>query len=126
MKKIIPAVLTGVAIMALASQAFAMDMDSVRRHDKPDINSTQAAEVCAASTLGAAYMAAEGSDEKTLNTTLGRAWLKLALQATGHDPNDYIDNVLVANMQALYDSGDDTVKFYHDYCLVLSKQLLDG
>ncbi|MBW8880709.1 MAG: hypothetical protein JF615_04565 [Asticcacaulis sp.] len=116
----------GVLALAAVSQASAMDMDSVRRHDKPDIASAQAAEVCAASTMGAAYLAADGSDEKTLNTTLAKGWVALAVKATGHDANDYIDNVLISNMQALYDAGDDTVKFYHDYCLVLSKQLLDG
>ncbi len=114
------------AVLTLAQPAAAMDMAKVHAHEPLDIASTQAAEVCAASTMGAAYMAPKGSDEATLNTTLGRAWVKLAIQATGKDANDYIDHILTANMQALYDDGNDTVKFYHDACLVASKQLLNS
>ena len=117
--------LTGVAaIFALAQPAAAMDMAKVHAQTAFDINSSAAAEVCAASMMGAAYMAAPGTDDAKLYTTLGRAWVSLALKDTGKTMGDYADTILTPNMQALYDDGDATVKFYKDYCLVASKKLM--
>lgn len=113
-----------VLAFGLASSAGAMDLDKVKAHQEPDIASDQAAQVCAASMMGAAYLAEKGSDDAELYTTLARAWVSLAVKTTTRTSDDYIDNVLMSDMQALYDAGDDTVTFYKLYCLKASKTLL--
>jgi hypothetical protein len=127
MKKHVTAWVAGVVMsFGVSSFASAMDLAAVKRHEEPEITSNQAVQVCAASMMGAAYLAEKDSEDAELYTTLGRAWVSLAKKVSTRTGDDYIDNELMPDMQALYDSGDDTVKFYQLYCLKASKQLLEG
>ncbi len=114
------------AVALMAGHAMAMDVNQVKAKATPEEGSAQWAEVCAASMMGAAYVSDKDSDDQKLYVTLGKAWIQLAITANGKTYDDYIDNQLTGDMQALYDSGDDVVMFYHQYCLQQSKKLLDS
>ena len=117
---------TAGAALAFASDAPAMDVDQVKAKATPETGSTQWAEVCAASYMAQAYNATAGSDDQKGYLTLGKAWIQLAISANGKTYDDYVDNQLTGDMQALYDSGDDVVSFYQTYCAVESKKMLDS
>jgi len=118
------------AAMALAfsvvSSASAMDAGQVKAKATPEEGSTQWAEVCAASMMGGAYTATAGSDAQKGYLSLGKAWIQLAITSNGKTYNDYVDNQLTADMQTLYDAGDDTVSFYQQYCAAQSQKLLNS
>ncbi|ESQ86993.1 hypothetical protein ABAC460_21675 [Asticcacaulis sp. AC460] len=127
MKKYVLGWVAGVVLsFGVSSVASAMDLNAVKRHEEPEITSNQAVQVCAASMMGAAYLAEKGSDDAELYTTLGRAWVSLSQKVSTRTGDDYINNELMPDMEALYNEGDETVKFYKLYCLKASKQLLEG
>lgn len=126
MKKTGIFVATAAVVALLAGHAMAMDVDQVKAKATPEEGSAQWAEVCAASMMGAAYVSDKDSDDQKLYVTLGKAWIQLAISANGKTYDDYIDNQLTGDMQALYSSGDDVVIFYHQYCLEQSKKMLDS
>ncbi|EGF89359.1 hypothetical protein ABI_47070 [Asticcacaulis biprosthecium C19] len=127
MKKQVFVWVAGVVLsLGMSSYASAMDLASVQRHEEPELTSNQAVQVCAASMMGAAYMAEKGSEDAELYTTLGRAWVSLSQKVSTRSGDDYINNELMPDMEALYNAGDETVKFYKLYCLKASKQLLEG
>ncbi len=117
--------LAGVAFaLTLSSSASAMDLDQVKAKATPEEGSAQWAEVCAATYMAQAYTAT--GDEQQGALTLGKAWIKLALEANGKTYDDYIDNQLTGDMQGLYDSGDDVVGFYKTYCAQQSQKMLNS
>lgn len=123
--KIFCALAAGVALgLTLAPAAQAMDLDQVKAKATPETGSAQWAEVCAATYMAQAYTTT--GDEQQGALTLGKAWIKMALEANGKTYDDYIDNQLTGDMQGLYDAGDDVVAFYKTYCAVESKKMLDG
>jgi len=110
--------------LALVMPAAAMDVASVKRMDTPAQDSSQSLQVCAASMSAAAYLAEKDSDDQQLYITLAKAWVTLASKDAGKDYNAYLDDPLLADMQAIYDAGDDVVLFYKRYCLIESKRML--
>ena len=120
------AVAAGLAVMMAASAAGAMDVSQVKAKATPETGSTQWAEVCAASFMGTAYLAPQGSDEQSGALTLGKAWVQLAISANGKTYDDYVDNQLTGDMQSLYDAGDDVVAFYKQYCAAESQKMLNS
>ena len=114
------------AVALVAGHASAMDVEQVKAKATPETGSAQWAEVCAATYMAQAYTAEKDSDEQKGALTLGKAWIQLAISANGKTYDDYVDNQLTGDMQALYDSGDDVVSFYKTYCAVESKKMLDS
>ena len=113
------------ALMAVTA-ASAMDVGQVKSKATPETGSTQWAEVCAATFMGQAYLAEKDSDAQKGALTLAKAWISLATNLNGKTYDDYVDNQLTGDMQALYDAGDDTVAFYKHYCAVESQKMLDS
>ena len=111
---------------SLVSAASAMDVDQVKARATPEEGGKQWAEVCAASMMGAAYTAPADSDEQKGYVTLGKAWVQMAITSNGKTYDDYVNNQLTADMQALYDAGNDTVSFYQQYCAAQSQKLLNS
>ncbi len=126
MKKLASLAAGAAAVLMIASGAQAMDVAKVKAKDTPVTGSQQWAEVCAATFMGLAYTAKADSDEQKGYVTLGKAWVQMAISTNGKTYDDYVDNQLTGDMQALYDAGDDTVAFYQHYCAVESKKMLDS
>lgn len=126
-KQAIFALAAGVALaLSWGSAVSAMDAAQVKAKATPEEGSTQWAEVCAASMMGGAYTATAGSDDQKGYLALGKAWIQLAISSNGKTYDDYVDNQLTADMQTLYDAGDDTVSFYKQYCAAQSQKLLNS
>ena len=113
-------------VLSLAMPAAAMDIAAVKRKETPAQDSAQAAQVCAAAMSGAAYLAEKDSEDQELYITLAKAWVGMAASFSGKEYNAYLDDPLMADMQALYDAGDDVVVFYQHYCLVETKRIMES
>jgi len=110
-------------VLAMPALAHAeVDIDAMKAHETPAVDTAEAAQICSAVTLAFAMGLYDNPELTDRYVRQSQMWIGIAAGKSGLSDNDYLGRIAMADARRLAGLDAGTLDFYDDYCRTAAAQ----